>query len=79
MGHALVAPGRLTRRQALVEATRETAVLLYGVTAMLLVAAAVEAFWSSARWIPPAAKYGVAAICWITVLGYFSFQGKRAG
>ena len=79
MGHALVAPGRLTRRQALVAATRDTAVILYGVTAMLFVAAAVEAFWSSARWIPPAAKYGVAAICWITVLGYFGFQGKRAG
>jgi uncharacterized membrane protein SpoIIM required for sporulation len=79
MGHALVAPGRLTRRQALVEATRETAVILYGVTAMLFVAAAVEAFWSSARWIPPAVKYGVAGICWISVLGYFGFQGKRAG
>ncbi len=36
IGHALLAPGRLTRRQSLVLATRDSAVLLYGVTAMLL-------------------------------------------
>jgi uncharacterized membrane protein SpoIIM required for sporulation len=79
MGHALLAPGRLTRLQSLVLATRESAVLLYGVTAMLLAAAAVEAFWSSAKWLPAAAKYGVAAVCWMAVLGYFAFQGRRAG
>ena len=79
IGHALLAPGRLTRLQALVQATRDSAVLLYGVTAMLLVAAAVEAFWSSATWLPPAVKYGVAGVCWTAVLGYFTFQGRRAG
>ena len=79
IGHALLAPGRLTRLQSLVQATRDSAVLLYGVTAMLLVAAAVEAFWSSATWLPPAAKYGSAVVCWTAVLGYFAFQGRRAG
>ena len=79
IGHALLAPGRLTRLQSLVMAARDSAVLLYGVTAMLLVAAAIEAFWSSASWLPAAAKYGVAAVCWTAVLGYFSLQGRRAG
>jgi uncharacterized membrane protein SpoIIM required for sporulation len=79
IGHALLAPGRLTRVHSLVLATRDSAVLLYGVTAMLLVAAAIEAFWSSATWLPAAAKYGVAAVCWTAVLGYFTFQGRRAG
>jgi uncharacterized membrane protein SpoIIM required for sporulation len=79
IGHALLAPGRLTRRQALVEATRDSAVLLYGVTAMLLVAAAVEAFWSSASWLPAAVKYGAAAACWTGVLVYLIFQGRREG
>ena len=79
IGHALLAPGRLTRLHSLVLATRDSAVLLYGVTAMLLVAAAIEAFWSSATWLPAAAKYGVAAVCWTGVLGYFAFQGRRAG
>lgn len=78
IGHALLAPGRLTRVQSLVDATRDSAVVLYGMTAMLVVAAAVEAFWSSASWLPPPAKYAVAAVCWTVVLGYFTFQGRRA-
>lgn len=79
IGHSLLAPGRQTRRQSLVLATRESAVLLYGMTTMLLIAAAIEAFWSSANWLPAAIKYGVAALCWTTVFGYFVFQGRRAG
>jgi len=45
---------------------------------MLFVAAAVEAFWSSATWLPPPVKYGVAAICWTAIFAYFTFQGRRA-
>jgi uncharacterized membrane protein SpoIIM required for sporulation len=77
IGHALLAPGRYTRVQSLVAASRQSIVLLYGVTAMLLVAAAIEAFWSSATWLPVSAKYGVAALCWITVLAYLTRQGRR--
>jgi uncharacterized membrane protein SpoIIM required for sporulation len=79
IGHSLLAPGRLTRRQSLVQASRDAMVVVYGVTCMLFVAAGIEAFWSSARWIAPAVKYGVAAVCWLAVLGYFTLQGRRAG
>lgn len=78
IGHALLAPGRQTRLQSLVTASRQSVVLLYGVTAMLLVAAGVEAFWSSATWLPASVKYGVAALCWIGVLAYLTLQGRRA-
>lgn len=78
LGHALLAPGRHTRKQALMLAAKEGVVLVYGITAMLLIAAAVEAFWSSAKWIPPIIKYPVAAVCWIAVLGYLALQGRRA-
>jgi uncharacterized membrane protein SpoIIM required for sporulation len=78
IGHALLAPGRLTRRQALVGATQDSAIMLYGITAMLIVAAGIEAFWSSARWLAPAVKYSVAALCWAAVLAYFTLQGRRA-
>jgi len=78
IGHALLAPGRRTRTQALVVATREAIVIIYGVTAMLLIAAGVEAFWSSARWVPNAIKYSVAAVCWISVIAYLTLQGRRA-
>ena len=73
-----MAPGRQTRLQSLVLAARDSAVLLYGVTAMLLVAAAVEAFWSSAAWLPRPVKYGSAVVCWTAVIGYLMFQGRRA-
>jgi uncharacterized membrane protein SpoIIM required for sporulation len=78
LGQALVAPGRLTRRASLVQATRDTTPLIYGFTILLLIAAAVEAFWSSAPWIPPLVKYPVAAACWIGLLAYLILQGRRA-
>ena len=78
LGHSIVAPGRFTRIQALVNSSRESIIVVYGAAAMLLVAAAIEAFWSSAQWIPVAVKYVVAAICWIAVLSYLSLQGRRA-
>jgi uncharacterized membrane protein SpoIIM required for sporulation len=79
IGHALVVPGRLTRMQSLVRATHESAILLYGITAMLLVAAGVEAFWSSAAWLPSTAKYAVAGVCWTAVLSYFLLPRRHAG
>jgi uncharacterized membrane protein SpoIIM required for sporulation len=78
IGHALVVPRRLTRLQSLVNATRDSIVILYGVTGLLLVAAGIEAFWSSAIWLPHTVKYSVAAVCWITVIGYLALQGRRA-
>jgi len=78
IGHALLAPGRLTRREALVEATRESAVILYGVVAMLLIAAGIEAFWSSAPWLASSIKFTVAGLCWAAMFAYFILQGRRA-
>ena len=78
LGHALLAPGRLTRQQALVLAAKESAVIIYGVMVLLLVAASIEAFWSSAKWIPPVMKYGVATLCWIAVIAYLTLQGRSA-
>jgi uncharacterized membrane protein SpoIIM required for sporulation len=79
LGHALLAPGRDTRTQALLHAARETAPVMYGAFAMLVTAAALEAFWSSAAWIAPGVKYGVGAACWMVVLGYLALQGRGNG
>jgi len=78
IGYSLVAPGRLSRVQSLVAATRNCAPIVAGAAGMLLIAAALEAFWSSASWLPHFVKYGVAAGCWIGVLGYLTFQGRSA-
>jgi uncharacterized membrane protein SpoIIM required for sporulation len=78
LGHSLIAPGRNTRIQSLIQAARETMIIVYGFAVMFFIAAAIEAFWSSARWLPNAVKYGVAAACWIAVIAYLTLQGRRA-
>jgi uncharacterized membrane protein SpoIIM required for sporulation len=76
LGRSLLAPGRRTRLAALQHAAGRAIVLVYGITAMLVVAAALEAFWSSARWVEPSVKYGVGGACWAAVIAYFVFQGR---
>lgn len=76
LGFALLAPGSLTRRAALVKAAREAARIMYGVVVMLVIAAFIEAFWSSSRWISVEVKYSVAAVLWAMVLYYCLFQGR---
>jgi uncharacterized membrane protein SpoIIM required for sporulation len=78
LGHALLVPGRYTRLQSLVRATHESAIIIYGVVIFLIIAAAIEAFWSSAQWIPPFMKYSVAALVWTAVLSYLTLQGRSA-
>ncbi len=78
LGHSLLAPGRSTRLQSLTRAARETSIIVIGLAVMLLIAAAIEAFWSSARWLPLTVKYSVAALSWVAVLGYLTLQGRHA-
>lgn len=76
LGHALLAPGRLPRGDALRRAAAQAAVLVGGAVVLLLVAAAVEAFWSSAKWLPLPLKFSVAALCWAAVIGYLWRSGR---
>ena len=78
LGHSIVSPGRNTRLQSLVLAAREVMPIIYGFVVMLIIAAAIEAFWSSARWLPLQLKYSVAGVCWVAVLAYLTLQGRRA-
>src|SRR3954462_7865661 len=52
LGAALVSPGRLTRKDALAVAGREAASIIYGVAAIIVAAAFIEAFWSSRTALP---------------------------
>ena len=76
LGLAILAPGRMTRRQALIDAAKVAVKIVYGVAGMLLIAAFLEAFWSSAHWIAPWIKYSVAVLLWAWVIYYFTFQGR---
>ncbi len=78
LGWSLVAPGRRSRRDALVDAGRRGGVLVCGAFAMLLVAAFIEAFWSSIGWMPATVKFGVAALLWSGVLVWLWRGGRGA-
>jgi uncharacterized membrane protein SpoIIM required for sporulation len=71
VGRSALLPGRLPRLLSLQTAARETSVIVCGSAAMLVIAAAIEAFWSSAAWVAPQAKYLCALACWALVLLFF--------
>jgi uncharacterized membrane protein SpoIIM required for sporulation len=71
IGRSVLLPGRRTRVAALELAARETSLIVFGAAIMLLIAAAVEAFWSSAPWVTSTAKFVCAGFCWILVLCFF--------
>jgi len=76
LGYSILNPGQFSRLNALRLAGRESIPMLYGIVLMLVIAAFIEAFWSSNASLPIAVKYAAGAICWALVLLY-SFSGKR--
>lgn len=78
IGRSVLLPGQLTRTAALQIAARETSVIVFGSAVMLLIAAVIEAFWSSAMWVAPSAKVSLAAFCWILVLSFFMRRGHAS-
>jgi len=76
VGWALLAPGRLSRPRALVEAGRDGGKLVLGVFVLLVLAAFVEAYWSSIGWIPGWIKYSVGILGWVA-LCYWLLRGGR--
>ena len=76
LGFSFFAPGRRRRMDALRHAANDVMPMVYGFTAMLLIAAFIEAFWSSTQWAPSGLKYGVGAVLWVLVIGYFFLTGR---
>ncbi|NYZ63504.1 stage II sporulation protein M [Luteimonas deserti] len=68
LGLALLAPGRLRRVDALVQAGRDGGLLCLGIFAMLVFAAFVEAFWSSNAAVPDPVRFSVGGALWVLVL-----------
>lgn len=76
LGLTVLAPGRRSRKRALVEEGKKAAAILYGFTGMLLIAAFLEAFWSSSSYVPTKVKLIVGAVLWFVVLMYFLVAGR---
>lgn len=77
MGWALIAPGRLRRGDALLQAARISVQLIYGVIVFLLIAAFIEAYWSSMTWPAAWIKYSVGASLWGLMLAYLTLAGRE--
>jgi len=78
LGLTLLAPGRQRRGPALVAAGWIGAQLALGAFAMLLVAAFIEAYWSSIAALPDVVKFGSGGLMWVLVLGWL-WRGGRGG
>ena len=78
LGLTLLSPGRQRRGPALVAAGWIGAQLALGAFAMLVVAAFIEAYWSSIASLPDAVKFGSGALLWVLVLGWLWRGGRVA-
>jgi uncharacterized membrane protein SpoIIM required for sporulation len=76
LGYALVNPGGFGRLEALRLAGRDVVPMLYGSVLMLVIAAFLEAFWSSSTLLSISTKYTVGGLLWALVLLY-AFSGRR--
>lgn len=76
LGLALVAPGALSRKAALMAAAKPAVRLMYGAALMFMLAALVEAFWSPLTGLPFQVKIGVGLAGWALALAYFLLLGR---
>ncbi|AZE96304.1 putative membrane protein [Pseudomonas orientalis] len=76
LGWSLIAPGRLARSESLRLAARKSVQMLCGVMVFLLIAAFIEAYWSSTTTIAPWIKYLVGSALWLLVAAYLIFAGR---
>ena len=77
LGFALLSPGRKTRLQSLKDAARHGIALVYGAALLDVLAAFLEAFWSSSALVPVAVKFSVGGSLWALMLAYFLLAGRR--
>lgn len=76
LGLSLIHPGRLSRRHALLAASRRMFPVIVGAALLTVLAAFFEGFWSASAEVPVQTKYAVGGICWTLVIAFFVFAGR---
>lgn len=76
MGYSLVAPGTYSRVTSLKIASKDAIKIMYGAVLFLVIAAFLEAFWSSSTTVPAELKYIVGTVFWVFVIVYCVFSGR---
>jgi uncharacterized membrane protein SpoIIM required for sporulation len=77
LGYRFFIPGGLSRAAAIRRAGRDALPLISGSALFLVIAAVIEAFWSSRHELPMALRVGAGAAGWALVILYFLFAGRR--
>jgi len=75
LGMALIKPGRQTRRLALMRAAKKAVPIIIGAGCMTLLAAFIEAYWSS-KDLALSVKLIVGVIIWILIIAYLMLAGR---
>src|SRR5690606_3247994 len=78
LGYNLLNPGNRSRLDALKQAGKVAIRLIYGVIIMLVIAAFIEAFWSSNNILLPWQKYLAGTALWLVVIAYLTLSGRDA-
>jgi uncharacterized membrane protein SpoIIM required for sporulation len=76
LGLAVIAPGNLSRKAALIAAAKPAVRIMYGAAVMFFAAAFVEAFWSPLTEVPFQVKIMVGVAGWILLLSYLALGGR---
>lgn len=76
IGYAMLSPGVHTRVRALQLAASDAIKIIYGSTLMLVIAAFIEAFWSSSSTLPIFVKVTVGIGLWAFVMYYCFFFAR---
>jgi uncharacterized membrane protein SpoIIM required for sporulation len=77
LGYRLFVTKGLSRSASLREAGKTALPIIGGAALMLVVAASVEAFWSSRHELPLPLRYGAGGFSWLLVILYFLFSGRE--
>ncbi len=79
VGLALLDPGSLSRIDSIKSASKEAITIVYGSAIMLLIAAFIEAFWSSSTALSNEIKYTFGAFMAMALTLYFTLVGRPHG
>ena len=77
LGYRFFVTKGLSRSASIKEAGKTALPLITGATIMLVLAACIEAFWSSRHGHPLSLRYGSGALLWILMILYFVFAGRE--
>ena len=77
LGYRFFVTGGLSRSASIRQAGKTALPIIAGAACMLVVAACIEAFWSSRFATPAYLRYGVGVAGWMLLAFYFIFVGRK--